>query len=229
MTKLKSRRLLAALAVAAVGTGIGGVAIATAQTDSDSPRAFFDAVARHLGISTEELEEATKAAAIGQVDAALEEGRITEEQAERLKEGIESGDGMPFFGPRFGFPEFHGGLRLHAPGDQLSAAADYLGLSVADLRERLRDGQSLADVAQAENKSVDGLEQAMLDAVEKKLDEAVEDGDLTQPQADRILEHIQSHIDDIVNGNVENWRFKRFRGPPGEAPPADAEFWGASV
>jgi ribosomal protein S20 len=215
--------------MAVVGMGVGGVAIATAQTDGDSPRAFFDAVARHLGISSEELEDATKAAAIEQVDAALEAGRITEEEAERLKERIESADGVPFFGPRFGFRGFHGGLRLHAPGGQLSAAADYLGLSVAELRERLRDGESLADVARAENKGVDGLEQALLDAVEKKLDEAVGDGDLTRAQADRIRERIESHIDDIVNGSVQEWRFHRFRGPPGEVPPAGAEFWGASV
>jgi hypothetical protein len=226
MSTLKSKRILAALAVAVVGVAVGGAAIASAQTDTDSPRAFFDAVAKHLGISSEELEDATKAAAIDQVDAALEEGRITEEQAERLKERIESGDGVPFFGPRFGF---HGGMHLRAPGDQLAAAADYLGLSVAQLRERLRDGHSLADVARAENKSVDGLEQAMLDAVEKKLDEAVDDGDLTRAQADRMLEHIQSHIDEIVNGSVGEWRFHRFGGRPRQAPPAGAEFWGAAV
>jgi 3-hydroxyacyl-CoA dehydrogenase len=235
VTKFKSRRTLAALAVAVVGMGVGGVAIATAQTDADSPRAFFDAVARHLGISSEELEDATKAAAIEQVDAALEAGRITEEQAEQLKERIESGDGVPFFGPRlgFGFPGphgLHGGFRLLAPGDQLSAAAEYLGLSVADLRQRVRGGESLADIAAAEDKSVDGLRQAMLAAVEEALDNAVEDGDVTQEQADRIFERVEAHIDDIINGAVfEEWHLRGFRGPSGDAPPAGAEFWGTSV
>jgi hypothetical protein len=235
MTKLKSKRVLAAFAVTVLGMSIGGVAIATAQTDADSPRAFFDAVARHLGISSEELEEATKAAAIEQVDAALEEGRITEEQAERLKERIESGEGVPFFGPRFGFergfgPGFgfdgpHGSFHLVAPGDQLTAAADYLGLSVAELRERLRDGDSLADIAEAEGKSVDGLRDAMLDALREKLDNAVEEGNLTREQADRILDHIDSHIDEIISGNIED---RRLRGLT-DAPPSGAEFWGTAV
>jgi hypothetical protein len=237
MKRLRSGRMLAALAVAVVGMGVGGVAIATAQTDADSPRAFFDAVARHLGISSEELEDATKAAAIEQVDAALEEGRITEEEAERLKERIESGDGVPFFGPRFGLdrgfgPAFgfdfrgpRGSFHLAAPGGQLSAAADYLGLTVAELRERLRDGDSLADVAEAEDKSVDGLKDAMLDAVREKLDNAVEEENLTREQADRILGHIESHVDEIINGSIDE---RRFRGPA-DAPPAGAEFWGTAV
>jgi hypothetical protein len=235
MTRFRSRRMLAALAVAVVAMGIGGVAIATAETDADSPKAFFDAVARHLGISSEELEDAMKAAAIEQVDAALEEGRITDKQAEELRERIESGDGVPFFGPRFGFdrgPSLgfglqgpHGSFHLAAPGDQLSAAADYLGLNVAELRERLGDGQSLADIAEAEDKSVDGLKDAMVDAVREKLDSAVEEGDLTRDQADRILGQIESHIDDLINGRVDDRRFP----DPADAPPAGAEFWGTAV
>jgi Protein of unknown function (DUF2680) len=216
MSKFKSRKALAAVVAGVVVVGGGWAAIASAQSDSNSPQAFFDAVAKHLGISSQELEEATKAAAIDQVDAALAEGKITEEQAERLKERIESGETPPFFfGPRF-FGE-HRGFHLHAPGGQLSAAADYLGLSLEELRERLRDGRSLADVAKAEEKSVEGLEQAMVDAVKKNLDEAVSEGNLTREQADDILEQIEARIDDIVEGGVEKWR-GRFRGPPGGPP-----------
>ena len=225
MNKLKSRKAMAAVVAGVAVVGGGGAAIASAQSDSTSPQAFFDSVAKHLGISSEELEDATRAAAIDQVDAALAEGKITEEQAERMKEGIESAETPPFFGPRF-FGE-HRGFGLHAPGDQLSAAADYLGLSVAELRERLRDGQSLADVTKAEDKSVEGLEQAMIDAVKKNLDEAVSEGNLTREQADDILERIEARIDDIVEGSVETWR-GRFRGPPG-GPPGGGLFWGTGT
>lgn len=229
MKKLKSRRVLAAVLAGAAVVGGGGAAIATAQTESKSPTAFLDAVAKHLGISSEKLQDATKAAAIDQVDAALADGKITKEQAERLKERIESGEFGPFLGPGFFGPPrfFRGGpheFHLHAPGDQLSAAADYLDLTVAELREKLRDGQSLADVAKAQGKSVDGLEQALLAEAKKKLNEAVSDGDLTQAQADEIFERIESRIDDVVNGNVEARRHRFFRGPPAGVP-----FWGTGV
>lgn len=227
MNRFKSKKALAAIVAGVVVVGGGWAAIASAQSDSSSPQAFFDAVAKHLGISSEELEDATKAAAIDQVDAALAEGKITEEQAERMKERIESGETPPFFfGPRF-FGE-HRDFHLHAPGDQLSAAADYLGLSVDELRERLRDGQSLADVAKAEGKSVEGLEQAILDSVKKKLDEGVSNGDLTQSQADDIFERIEEHVDDIVSGSVEAWPGRSQRGPPG-GPPDGGPFWGTGV
>ena len=98
MNKFKSRKAMAAVVAGVAVVGGGGAAIASAQPDSTSPQAFFDSVAKHLGISSEELEDATKAAAIDQVDAALAEGKITEEQAERMRERIESGDPRPSSG-----------------------------------------------------------------------------------------------------------------------------------
>jgi hypothetical protein len=68
-------------------------------------------------------------------------------------------------GPGFGF----GG-----PGLEFgSAAADYLGLELEELRERVADGRSLAEIARAEGKSVDGLEEALVAAFREHVDELV--------------------------------------------------------
>jgi hypothetical protein len=203
MSKLTSKTVLAA-AVAGLAVAGGGAAIAASQTDSPAS-SFLDSVAKHLGISSQELEDATRAAAVDQVEQALADGRITQEQADALKERIESGDFPPFIGPGlFGFRE-------HGLGDgpddhhfffdaKLSAAAEYLGLTEAELREQLADGKSLADVAEAEGKSVDGLKEAMLAGAKSRLDEAVADERLTQEQADEIYERLESAIDELVNG-----------------------------
>jgi hypothetical protein len=203
MKRLRSRKALAATAaVLAVGGGTGA-AIAASGGSSTSPGAFFDAVARHLGISSEELRDATKAAAIDQVNAALEEGKITQAEADALKEQIEAGEFPPFFGPGplFG-PRPLGGFGFHehlrGPRDHLSAAADYLDLTLEELHERL-DGRSLADIARAEGKSVDGLEQAIVGAAKQHLDKAVAAGDLTQEEADAMLERVRAHVDELVN------------------------------
>ena len=45
---------------------------------------------------------------------------------------------------------------------------------------------------------MDGLKQAILDEAEKKLDQLVEDGELTQAEADEMLARLKSHIDDLV-------------------------------
>ena len=209
MRKEPSRKMLALASAALVIAGGGGAAIAATQGDAASRSSFLDAVARHLGVSRDELDDATKAAALEQVDAALEVGKITEERADALKSRIESGQRPPFFGRFLG--GFHGGM--HGFRAHLSATADYLDLSVEQLRERLGRGQSLADVAEAQDKSVDGLKEAIVDDTEKRFDEAVDDGLLTEEQASTMLDRLQSRIDAIVNGEFPRWR-GRGGGPP---------------
>ena len=225
MSKLTSKKVLAAT-VAGLAVAGGGAAIAGSQTDSPTS-SFLDSVAKHLGISSERLEDATKAAAVDQVEQALKDGRITQEQADELKARIESGDFPGLIGPGlFGFHEQGGpdGPGHHMFfGDQLSSATGYLGLTEAELREQLADGKSLADVAKAQGKTVDGLEQAILAGAKSSLDAAVKDEQLTQEQADAIYERLQSSIDDIVNGTFRGPRPGRgfgpgFGGPPGFAP-----------
>jgi hypothetical protein len=89
----------------------------------------------------------------------------------------------------------------HKPdGGPLAAAAAYLGLSEEELRTSLEGGKSLADVATAQGKSVDGLKQAMLAAVKADLDEQVAHGDITAEQEQTILTKLPAGIDDFVNG-----------------------------
>jgi predicted XRE-type DNA-binding protein len=214
---LRSKRALAIAAVTVTVAGGAGVAVAATSSNS-GPSSFLDDVAKHLGISRQKLDDATKAAAIDQVNADLAAGRITKDQADALKKRIESGDVPPLGGlrgPGGGGPKL--GFGLGGPGaiakpfvtDGLAAAAKYLGLSESDLRDKLSRGQSLAEVAKAQNKAVDGLQDAIVAAEKADLDKAVADKQLTQSQADDALDALKSHIDDLVNGRLS------FRGPRG--------------
>jgi hypothetical protein len=225
----KKRMVVVAATTLAV---VGGGAAAVAATGSGSHGSdFLDSVAKHLGVTPQKLEDATKAAAIDQVNADLAAGRITQAQADELKKRIEAGDGVlggprgPGFGRRVG--GFAGpagpGLGRPAIANEIAAAATYLGLSEADLRTRLRDGQSLADVAKAQSKDVAGLKTAILDAAKADLDKAVADKKLTQSQADDISNGLKAHIDDIVDANVK----LRFRGQGGPGGPGMGFGFGA--
>ena len=227
MNMLKSKRILTVAGVLALGVGAGG-AIAASKSSTTSGNGFLARVAGHLGISTQKLQDATKAAAIDQVDADLKAGRITKAQADEMKARINAG-GVPLFfdGPhRFG--DFgHRGPGGFDRGGHLSAAADYLGLTVPQLFQKLSGGKSLADVAKAQDKSVDGLKQAMLADAKTHLDQAVKDGMLTEAQATQELNELKSRIDQIVNGTFpgpgEGRMFRWRGGPPGDAallPPA---------
>lgn len=197
-----------------LGASVLVVGAAVAATQALSPReerqAIINDAARQLGVEPQELSDALKQALKNRVDAAVRDGRLTKEQAARLKERIDSG-GAPLFGPGFRGPgpvfRHHHGL-FHA---KFEAAARYLDLSEAELRQALENGKSLAQVARDRNKSVDGLVDALVADAEKKLDQAVENGDLTEAEKREMLSGLRERITDLVNGRFP----PRFHRPPG--------------
>ena len=184
----------------AVAHGIGG--------GEKEREALLDDAAERLNVTPEELTKALKEAAAARIDQAVKDGRITQEQADEMKERLEQGGGVPFLGGPGG-PGGPGGH--HGPPPGMDAAAEYLGLSPEQLREQLMDGKSLADVAEDRDKSVDGLKEAMEKAIRADIAKAVEDKRLTQEQADRILEDLESRLDD----KVERTGPPHGRGGPG--------------
>jgi hypothetical protein len=228
MHRFRTRKALAIGIVALAVICGGGAAIAASGGSPSAGQSFLDAVARHLGISSQKLEDATKAAAIDQVDAALKDGKISKAEADELKARIESGDFPRLLGPglffehRFG-PDghgFHGGPPFLF-GEKLSAAADYLGLTEAELRTKLNNGQTLAQVAKAQGKSVEELKQAILADAKTKLDQLVQDGELAQAEADAMYERFQSHVDDLVQHGMFRFGFRDRAGEPRE----EHTFW----
>jgi hypothetical protein len=187
------------LSVIAVGGAVG----ATQLTPKQESEAIINDAAEQLGVQPSELSNALKQALKNRVDDAVEEGRLTEEQGSRMKERIDAGE-VPFFGlgPRmhkhFGGP-FHG---------KLEGAAEYLGMTEAQLREALDDGKTLAQVAKDRDKSVDGLVDALVKGAEEKLQAAVEAGRLTEAEKSEMLEGLRDRITDMVNG-----RFPRLSRP----------------
>jgi len=191
---------LIAGAVAGLAVAGGGAAYAATHMGS-SPKqenqAIVNDAAKQLGVQPSQLSAALKQALENRVDAAVAAGRLTKAEGAEIKQRIEAGDVPLFAGPggRGGFSHHHGG-----PFGGLDAAARYLGLTQPQLRTQLESGKSLADVAKAKNKSVDGLVTALVDAAKKHLDSAVAAGRLTQKQADSILSDLKSHVTDFVNG-----------------------------
>ena len=220
MKNVTSKRALVAASALSLVVGAGG-AVAASKGSPTRGDGFLARVANHLGISTQKLEDATKAAAIDQVNADLKAGKITKAQADELKARIEKGEGPLFLGGQRHFGPHRFGDFGHVPfgaHGHLSVAADYLGLTVPQLFQKLANGQSLADVAKAQHKSVDGLKKTIVDGAKKDLDQAVKSGFLTEAQAKEALSELQSRIDDIVNGTFPGpgprGRFQWRQGPP---------------
>jgi polyhydroxyalkanoate synthesis regulator phasin len=189
-----------AVAVAVLALGVLAIGGAAADEDDGPLGSFLARVADKLGVGEDELKTAIDEAGTETLDEAVAEGRLTEQQAERLQER--------------GFP-FGGGRMAHRHAHAMDAAAEALGMPQDELMEQLRDGNSLAEVAEAKGMSVEDFKAAFLDQVKVQLDELVAEDDLTQEQADDIFQKINENIDDIVSGEGCPRGFGGMRHGPG--------------
>jgi hypothetical protein len=125
------------------------------------------------------------------LDGLVADGTITQDQADKVLSRLQSalprggakGPGVPFG-------------RLKASADEV---ASYLGLTPAELRTQLEGGKSLAEVAKAQSKSVDGLVDAIVAAETKALEAAVTNGKLTRAQADTLEGKLHDQATKLVN------------------------------
>jgi hypothetical protein len=180
-----------AAAVAALVLAGGGGAAAVAATSSGGARkTVMDDAAARLGVKPAALQGALEAAAADRVDAAVKAGRISAARGAAIKARIKDGRGPLLGGGRrrglTGGARFRSALR--------TTAADYLGLTPAELRGERRSGMSLAEIASARGKSVDGLETALVDAVRARLDKAVKGGRMSAAQEQQRLDALRARI-----------------------------------
>lgn len=118
----------------------------------------------------------------------VSDGTITQAQADKVATVLE--ENRP--GPGGRGP---GGHRGHGPGRvDLSAAAEALGMTEAELRTAARDGKTLADLAAEKGVSEDALVDALVAAAKERLAAAVADGRITQEQADARAADLETRI-----------------------------------
>ena len=238
------RVLAASVVAAALAGGgvLAGTAVAGAQTDGGRPPAEadrppdgrgpgLDAAAEALGISVDDLRSkleggatiaqvaqqqgvdvqkvinAMVADATAHIDQAVQDGKLTADQADERKAALPDritrlvNEGKP-----------KGEGRGHGP--KLDAAAKALGVSTDELRDQLRGGKTIAQVAEARNVDKQKVIDAMVADAEQHLDQAVQDGKLTADQANERKAALPDRITTLVNEGPQKGR----DGGPGGGP-----------
>jgi polyhydroxyalkanoate synthesis regulator phasin len=215
--------LVAILGVVAIGT------VVFAQEDGegfpfDFGAKFREAIASALGIDVETYDAAVETARDQVVEEAVAEGWLTEDQAQRMQERMDQGFGEPgmgkgFMGPRGGF--------MGRDGDSIiGLIAEELDLSMQDLFAELQDGKTLGELAAEKGVDVEAVTAKYLAQLEENLKQAVEDGKITQNQADLMLKQAEERVPDLLNNTWEG----RFPGghPGGRRPGGTWGFPGQS-
>jgi hypothetical protein len=181
-----------------------GVTQAELQTSLESGKTLAQVAGATKGKSVAGLIDALVAAEKTELAAAVTAGEITQAQADQMTSTLTAhvtaevngtrparGQGGPGFG--------HGGPGAH--GDELTAAASYLGVTEAALTTQLQAGKTLAQVAGATSgKSAAGLIDALVAAEKTELAGSVTAGTITQAQSDQIATTLKERFTALVNG-----------------------------
>jgi AraC-like DNA-binding protein len=224
VSRNKKKLLIAAPLAAVAALAIGAVALAASPSPSPSPgntpgQIFVQKLAGILHLSPSQTSNDLKQAELQTIDQMVKDGQLTQPQADKIKQRIQSGQGPgPFFGlprgDRFGNLALVGGLRTA----ELNAVAQALGMSPSDLQTQLRSGKTVTDLEQSKGVSDAAVRAAAHDAAKKVLDPAVKDGTITQSQEDAILQRIASGPGPLFGAGHRGFGGRRLGQPPSPAP-----------
>lgn len=159
--------------------------------------AYRAAFAKALGVSEADLAAAARTAADATIDQAVKDGKLTSAAGDRLKARVAAAD--PDICQRVAKRLGTAKAALGVVRDAMTAAADALKLTPAELRAQLRAGSSLKTIASDKGVDYGTLTAAVLGAVKTDLDAAVKVGTIKQAREDRILERLTKRLE---NGTV---------------------------
>jgi hypothetical protein len=116
------------------------------------------------------------------------------------------------------------GARGERRAERAQATADLLGIEVDDLRAAFEEGQTLAQIAEANGVDVQTIIDAKVDAKTERINAAVEEGRLTDAEAAEKLADVEERVTTRVNeGRPERGE----RSARGDRPAVDAAEQGA--
>lgn len=197
----RRRGTILGVSAGVLGGGLAGLALTVPSlTDAAGEGTTDTVVSAPNGIDTvsalQESDTTTDEAARPGRGARLREslqelvdaGTITAEQADAVADHLASQ-----------LPE-HRGRRGRHPGMDGEVVAELLGIDVEQLRSSLREGRTIAEIAEANGVDVEIVVDALVAEAQRHLDLAVENGRLTEEEATQKAAELAERITARVHG-----------------------------
>lgn len=154
---------------------------------------YLQDLAKRLNVPVSTLEQDQKAAKEDILAQLVKDGKLTQAQANAIKQRLESRQACSGKGRAW----WENGILRQAlkkyQSTLLSEVASGLHLSAGQLQSDLQNGQTLSQVASAQKVSEGQLRTIVLNAVQSTLDKARQAGDITQSQETAFLQFLQKH------------------------------------
>jgi hypothetical protein len=187
------------LAGTAAGLVFGVPGLTSATSSEVTPAAVVQQVGEDAATSPSDAPAEPGARLREMLQPLVDDGTITAVQAdavtthlvENRPERGERGEGRGPGGR-------HGGPGMFGRGVASEALTDLLGLDAQELRQQLRDGSTLAEIATAQGVEVQAVVDELVGELEERVNNAVENGRIDQAEADEKLAVAEARIADMV-------------------------------
>ena len=157
-------------------------------------------VANEKGVDPNDIVDAAVQKASERLDKAVEKGKMTQEEADEklatLRDRVTEAINKPL--PT----KWRGGQNdLRGARMVFKTAAEIIGLTPRELFDELReaDDRTIADVANEHGVDPNDIVEAVAQKVSERLAEAVENGRISQEQADDLLKTIREKTTEFIN------------------------------
>jgi hypothetical protein len=134
------------------------------------------------------------------LQALVDAGTITADQADAVTAHlVENRPERGEFGEGHGPGGHRGGPGMFGRGVASEALTDLLSIDGEELRTQLRDGATLAEIAEAQGVAVQDVVDVLVAEVTERVDNAVANGRIDQTEADEKLAEAEAKITEMVN------------------------------
>ena len=202
---LRRKKVLASiiLGAALLVLVIGGTAFAQGPDQPTPPagqetaimETFWQSLADHFSVSVDEIHNAVADAAADAIQPLIDDGKIPQDRADELIGNIREGKMGPFFMPHRRASRKQQQQKVRLEQQLLKAAADQLNMEPREVLGEMVAGKTLAQVVEEHGGDADAVITAVQTTANAAIDKALANGNITQEQADKAKEKIQTFLD----------------------------------